>query len=165
MLPRDASPGLIADVALEPGGVLRGQVVDSQQAPLAGEQVLISQQGRVVSDAQTDGVGRFAAENLRGGIYEVEVRSQSAPYRLWASETAPPAARPAVLLVAQEQTVRGQACGGCGQCAECAGPARPGPLRRILTNPWVWAGGIAAAIAIPLALDDDDDAVVQPNGS
>ena len=52
--------------------------------------------------------------------------------------TAPPAAQSAALLVSGSDVVRGQ----------------NGGLVYWLTNPWVLAGLIAAAIAIPIALNN-----------
>jgi hypothetical protein len=68
-------------------------------------------------------------------------------YRLWAEQTAPPAANDGVLVVHGDDAVRGNSCNPCG-----------GGLLGVLANPWVLAAIVAAAIAIPLALDDDDDA-------
>jgi hypothetical protein len=79
--------------------------------------------------------------------------------RLWAPGSAPPHAQQAVVLVGNETVVRGQSpsCGRCGHCRHCCGAGRgAGPLGRLVRNPWVIAGLIGAAVAIPIATDNDD---------
>ena len=56
----------------------------------------------------TDENGVFAAKGLRGGQYELLTDDGVSACRLWAADTAPPAARPAALLVSGDNVVRGQ---------------------------------------------------------
>jgi hypothetical protein len=63
-------------------------------------------------------------------------------YRVWTVNTAPPVAQPGAMVVAGQDLVRGQASS---------------PVLRFFTNPWVLAGLVGAAIAIPIALSNDDD--------
>jgi hypothetical protein len=144
---RAAQP-LVTDVALARGGVLTGKIVDRQGAPQTGETVRVIHQGQVVGTAQTDAGGEFNVADLRGGVYQVETTQGAGVYRLWAAQTAPPAANDGVLVVHGDDAVRGASCDPCGG----------GGLLGVLANPWVLAGIVAAAIAIPLLLDDDDDA-------
>ena len=68
-----------------------------------------------------------------------------AAIRVWAAGTAPPNSIAQLKLTtapASPQVVRGQHCG-------------PG-FWGVLTNPWVSAGLITAAIAIPIAVSNDD---------
>jgi hypothetical protein len=139
----------VTDVALARGGVLAGKIVDRQGAPQTGETIRVIHQGQVVATAQTDARGEFAITDLRGGVYQVETTQGAGVYRLWADQTAPPAANDGVLVVHGDDAVRGNACDPCGS---------GGGLLGVLANPWVLAAIVAAAIAIPLALDDDDDA-------
>ena len=101
-------------------------------------------------------------------------------YRVWTGQAAPPSATESVLLVQQGEVVRGQYVDPYGgapadpyggpmmgdACGPCGPPPACGPLRSLwpeesscgfLANPWVIGGAIAAAIAIPLALSDNDD--------
>lgn len=133
---------MIHDVALEEAGVFRGQVVDSQGNTRAAVPVSIVREAREVARAETDASGRFAVHGLTGGIYEVYTPAGSGIYRVWSPHTAPPAAVPAAIITPHENVVRGQMNGG--------------QALSWLANPWVLAGIVAAAIAIPLALDDDD---------
>lgn len=128
------------DVALGAGGSLRGQVVNGQGNPVAGTRVVLVKDSQLVSMVETDRNGQFTASNLTGGVYQIATQEGVGVYRLWAANTAPPAAEQSALLVADGQVVRGQG----------------GQLLSFLANPWVLAGLVAAAIAIPLALDDDD---------
>jgi hypothetical protein len=145
-LARAAQP-LVTDVALSHGGTLVGKVVDRQGAAQAGQVVRVSQQGEVVAVVETDARGEFQVADLRGGVYQIESAQGLGVYRVWAENTAPPAANDGVLIVHGDEAVRGNQSGG---------------VLGFLTNPWVLAAIIAAAIAIPLALDDDDDVAGTP---
>ena len=135
------------DVALRSGGVLVGQVVDQQGAAKAGAPVSIRFAEHEVVRTVTDQNGVFAAQGLRGGQYQLLTVDGMTVCRLWAPDTAPPAARPAALLVSGNTAVRGQWSGG--------------PMGSwvgwIKAHPYITAGIVASAIAIPLALADDDD--------
>jgi hypothetical protein len=81
--------------------------------------------------------GRFEMRGLRGGTYQIVAGSGTGFYRLWASETAPPAAQSSVLIVSGGPQVLGQ----------------QGPFAHwVLQHPWLVAGVVAAAIAVPVAI-------------
>lgn len=137
-----AQPPAIRDIALQAGGAMRGQVVDAQGNPCSQIAVRIGKNSDPAPSTvvQTDTEGRFAVSGLSGGLYRVETPAGVAMYRLWAPNTAPPAAATSALVVQGDPTMRGN-LGGLGWFG------------------WTLIGlGVAAAIAIPLALDDDDDA-------
>jgi len=140
--PAAVPTAVIRDVALQAGGTMRGQVVDAQgnpcgQVPL---RVIRTTDQAAVVTAQTDAQGRFAVSGLTGGVYRVETPVGAAVYRLWAPNAAPPSAIASALVVQGDPAVRGN-LGGLGWFG------------------WTLIGlGVAAAIALPLALDDDDDA-------
>ena len=136
-----------ADVALRPGGVLVGHVVDQQGVAKSGAPVSIRFAQHEVVRTTTDANGVFAAQGLRGGQYQLLTEDGIAVCRLWAPNTAPPAARPAALLVSGSTAVRGQWGGG----------AMNGWVGWVKAHPYITAGVIASAVAIPLALADDDD--------
>lgn len=133
----------IRDIALQENGLLKGQVLDTQGAPVTGAPVAVVQQGKVIAAARTDTAGRFAIGGLKGGVFEVVTERGGAAYRFWAPHTAPPSAQADALIINSDTVVRGGMGGGA---------------IGFLSNPWVLGGIAAAAIAIPLALDDDDDA-------
>ncbi len=135
----------VADIALRPGGVLLGQVVDPQGVAKAGTPVMIEYRGQEVVRTTTDESGVFAAQGLRGGQYQINTSESSTACRLWAADTAPPSARPAALVVSGKDTlVRGQ-FGQMNSWKEW-----------VKCHPYITAGTVAAAIAIPLALADND---------
>jgi hypothetical protein len=133
----------VIDVALGDEGTLHGQVVDAQGKPLGRMAVSIQQFDREVAAAVTDDSGRFRIIGLRGGTYRIAAGETAAVYRLWAANTAPPAAGDAALVVlGGPQVVRGNRA------------------LQLLRNPWFIAGVVAVAIAVPVAIhnaNDDDD--------
>lgn len=131
------------DVVLNADGQLRGQVVDPQGVPQAAEPVVLSQKGRPVAAARTDDAGKFKLAQLRGGVYQLHTAGGVGSYRVWTNGTAPPSAVDQVLLTHDQHLARGQRGGG--------------NVMRFLTNPWVVGGVVATAIAVPVAIANDDD--------
>ncbi len=153
-----ASP--VADVALGAGGQFTGKVVNAQGAPVSATTVSLRQEGQEVANTTTDEQGRFGVQGLRGGQYQVVTENGSVVYRLWAPQTAPPAANSSALIVTGTEIMNGQYCdGGCGgTCGQCrGGNGGGGVLGWMKQHPILVAAGIATAIAVPLALADDDD--------
>ncbi len=136
----------VRDIALGQGGTLSGRVLDSHGKAISNVPVQIHQDGHLVAHAVTDTSGQFSAPQLAGGVYSISSPNQQDTFRIWSADAAPPIATRAIEMT-DGQIVRGQ-CERCrvgGQCAGCR-----------VGSPWLIALGIAAAIAIPLALDDDD---------
>ncbi len=124
------------DVALQPGGVLSGQLVDPQGQPLAGRTVWMRVAGETVATTTTGRDGSFQAAGLRGGLYHLLTPEAWMVCRCWAPNTAPPAANARLLLVANGGIERGQV-----------------PLTDVLMyDPLLLGLVIAAAIAIPIAV-------------
>lgn len=141
------------DVALRPGGVLVGQVINPQGAGQAGSVVSISQNDKEVVRTTADANGIFAAKGLRGGQYQIMTQDGISFCRLWAADTAPPAATETAVVVTGQEIVR-------GQWAPEMGTSYGGRwLDWVRSHPYITAGIVAAAIATPLALaaDDNDD--------
>ncbi|MEO1498851.1 MAG: carboxypeptidase-like regulatory domain-containing protein [Planctomycetota bacterium] len=132
-----------ADVALRSGGVFVGKVVDAQGIPMATEAVSLQQAGREVARTTTDASGAFAAQGLRAGEYQVVAGGGVASFRLWAPETAPPAANTEALIVTGDAIVNGMHQGGILGWAQ--------------EHPLLVTAAIATAIAVPIAVADDDD--------
>jgi hypothetical protein len=141
------------DVALQANGVLVGQLTDSQGQPLAGVPVSVVANGQEVARCQTSSTGTFQAADLHGGVVQIVAANNARVCRLWAPGTAPPAAQQGVLMVSGN-VVRGQ-CDAVG-CGSCVGGHGGGLLGLMLDRPVVTAGVIGAAVAIPLAVGDDD---------
>jgi hypothetical protein len=149
---------VIRDVALQAGGVMRGQVLDSQGQPCSDVSVQIAKSSDVNARplvVRTDSAGRFEFSGLAGGIHAIQTSQGAALCRLWTSTTAPPAAVSEVLLIAGDGLVRGSCETACNEGCRprCGGfPIMLGPLE------WAVIGaGIAAAIAIPVALANRDN--------
>jgi hypothetical protein len=121
------------DVALEQDGRLVGQAVDAQGRPLARVGIALRQEHREVARTSADDSGVFAVSGLRGGTYHITAGRAGGTFRLWAANTAPPSAMPAAMLVEDGVQVRGQ-----------------NPLCCCLSNPWVLAAIVTAAIAVPI---------------
>ncbi len=153
------------DVALHEGGVLVGQLLDAQGVGVAEAPITVKSAGKEVARATTDKDGKFRVMGLKGGVHQVVAVGRQDVYRLWAPRTAPPAARRGLMLVSSTDVVRGQCdCGTpvCGSACSGGGGVYGGGGgggigNWIANHPLITAGAIAAAIAIPLALDDDDD--------
>ena len=127
------------DIALGEGGVLIGQVIAKDGSAKSAELVTIEKDGQVIVRATSDDDGHFSVAGLSGGLYQVQAAGQMQSYRLWTAESAPPVAQSQLAVYEGQQVVRGQMGAGLFSC------------------PWFWVGLVAAGIAIPLALDDDDD--------
>ena len=139
----------VADVALAEGGLFSGKVVNAQGAPLAKSEVSLRQAGVEVAAAKTNEEGVFAVQGLRGGLYQVVSEGGAVSYRLWAPNTAPPAANQSALIVTGEAVLNGQYGHGGGHGY--------GIMSWVREHPLLVAAGVATAIAVPLAVADDDD--------
>jgi hypothetical protein len=141
----------IHDVALRPGGLLVGQLVDKAMQPMRNVPVAIHANGQAAAATTTDANGVFAVAGLRGGVHQIVAGESIETCRLWAAGTAPPQAASNLRLVpGQGRVVRGQ----------WGPPPAYSTLQAWATNPWVIGGVVATAIAVPVVLnniDDDDD--------
>lgn len=135
-----------SDVALGPGGLLVGQVVNDQGVAQAGVPIVIQQGQQPVVNTTTDQNGQFYAKGLHGGQHQILAPGTRVAYRFWATNTAPPAAEKTAMVVANTDVVRGQWGYGPGGAW----------LNWVRAHPYITAGVIGAAIAIPLAVADDD---------
>ncbi len=146
------------DIVLQSEGVLTGRIVDAQGLALANTPVAVQTGGKEVARVLSDAKGNFRVANLQGGVYQVTSTGHQGVYRLWTARTAPPAAAEGLNLVSQStDVVRGQYC-------PPQGPSGPFATvgQWVAEHPLLTAGAVVAAIAIPLALDDDDDPVAPP---
>ena len=114
-----------------------------------------------VASGKTNEKGVFRTGPLTGGVYQIAVTGRMQELRVWRGAAAPPRAEKIATFVVGP-TVRAQGCanpsctvancdGGCSG----AGGFKNGPLG-FMFHPLVIGAAVAAAIAIPLALDDDD---------
>jgi hypothetical protein len=147
--PAAAQAHVVRDVELGYGGLLVGRLLDANGRPLSAVEVSIQSGGKPLAATQTDAEGVFAVSNLRGGVHEIATADNVQVCRFWAPGTAPPRAPKSIDVVSDSNVVRGQ--------------YGPPPGNRMLqrakvwaTNPFIVGGVVAAAIAIPVALSDND---------
>jgi len=146
--PSVGAPPVVRDVELAAGGVLHGQVLDTQGVGVGNSPVMIVARGQEIARTTADTNGRFQFIGLRGDTYNVLTVGGESTCRLWAPNTSPPGANQGVALtVSADPVVRAQygACGPCGQ----------GGFWSFVSNPWISAALITAAIAIPIAASND----------
>jgi hypothetical protein len=125
-------------VALDQEQRLRGQVTTPNGAVAAGARVSLWQGGEQQVQAQTDKEGRFRFLLRRGGIYQLVVGSESTVIRVWTAEAAPPGCAQQVVVV-HGDIFRAQS----------------GKVPYMHVNPWLVAGVVAAAVAIPVVLSNN----------
>ena len=141
--PAKQSP-VVVDVALGQGGVLLGQVVDPSGAPKPNVPVSLKLRDRELAKAKTDAKGYFAFSGLRGAVYQVVAAKGVGSYRAWAERTAPRTAEKGALVVSGQDVVRGQ------------------QLKYWLANPWVVAGIVATAVAVPVGIHNSATGPASP---
>lgn len=130
----------VQDITLQQDGSLKGQVHGAQGTPIAKAEVVVVRQGQIVARTTTDAKGQFTFAKMSGGVHQIVTEQGVAPVRIWTAQTAPGTAQKSVAI---EPSTIIRAQGG-------------GSALAWLANPWVLAGIVAAAIAIPLALDNND---------
>lgn len=138
--PRNAPA--IRDVELGTGGRITGQFVDAQGQPKANQVVVVQRQHAQPQQTRTDTSGRFVIDGATGGLYQVATADSVVLCRCWAENTAPPGANRDLLIVSGDGVQRGQR-----------------PIGELLFSaPVLVALVIAAAIAIPIAIHNSQDA-------
>lgn len=136
------NPAAIRDVELGGGGRITGQFLDVQGQPKANQVVVIQRQHGQPLQTHTDPNGRFVIAGASGGLYQISTDDSVILCRCWAENTAPPGANRDVLIVSGDGVQRGQR-----------------PIGEFLFSaPVLVALVIAAAIAIPIAIHNSQDA-------
>ncbi len=154
-----SAPARIAiDVALRGNGEFHGQILDPQGYALRGVPVGLQRNGKIVARTHTDEHGKFQFTGLRGGVYNIRAPGGGNTYRLWSPGTAPPSAREQVIVVSGA-LVRAQDAYYVPAEGELYNANEPigDSVLQFLASPWFIGAVIAAAIAIPLAIDDDEN--------
>ena len=134
-----ANRSVTTDVALSPDGSLRGQAVNGQGRPVPLTRISLQQNDREVATTAADRNGHFLLPGLRDGTYQLVAGQANVTCRLWQAKMAPPSATRAALIVVDGRQVL----------------AQQGPLGYWLSNPWIVAGLVAAAVAIPVAIHNN----------
>lgn len=145
-----SSQPVVADLALQKGGVLSGQVVSGQGSAVANAEVSVLLRGKSIVSGQTSAGGEFHFAGLRPGVYDVVTPGGHQQYRVWAPGTAPPNAVPVARIVdGSSQT----------QLVQYWGPPAYRPRGRGGPSmaPLIGVGLAAAAIGGIVAIIEDDD--------
>ena len=138
------------DIILGEGGLLTGQLLNDQGVVMPLSPVSLQANGKEIARLTTDKNGQFRVADLRGGVYQVTSKGHQGVYRFWAPKTAPPAAQRQLTLVSHNEVIRGQFTAPPGNPFRSIG-------QFVAEHPIMTAGAVAGAIAIPIAVDDDDD--------
>ena len=154
--PVPAAPAVL-DIKLDQNGAFGGGMFNADGAAIPGAVVQLQRDSETVVQELADPQGRFTLHPPQAGNYQLVSGQQVAHIRCWASTVAPPHAQNQVQFV-QSRIERGQSCTDMSCTTPSCGGGFGSGLCSFLMNPLVIGTAIAAAIAIPLALDDDDDA-------
>ena len=136
---RSTSRSPINDVALQPGGILSGQVVDAQGLPSAGLDLRVWQGNEPVAESRTDEKGNFRVTLKQGGVYRICTEIGVTTLRVWQPGTEPPQASSRALIVNDANVFR----------------AQWNPTQALFTHPGIAIGIGALLIAIPLILHNN----------
>ena len=149
---------VVHDVALAPGGVLNGQLLDAQTVGKAREQVTLLLDQRPIARSETDAQGRFSFQGVRGGVYQLAAAGKVEVYRLWAPGTEPKGVSHMALMIADKGVVRGQYFHHNGQAYYYQhSHSYLGRAKFLLSNPWVVSGIVATAVAVPVGISNAQD--------
>jgi hypothetical protein len=127
----------ITDVALDQQMQLSGQVVTPTGEPVPAASLRLSQRDAQPLRADADDAGHFRLRLEQGGVYQLAMGQQVVHLRVWTHAAAPPDCPRQLVLVAGD-VVRGQS----------------GKIPCTQINPWLVAGVVAAAVAIPVVLSN-----------
>jgi hypothetical protein len=136
----------VIDVKLGGDRLLRGTAMTTAGQSQAGALVTLAHSNQSLATAKANAEGQFAFRLAKGGVYQLAVGDRVVLCRVWSERMAPPGAKDQLLVVTDLELARGQR-----------------PLGEALFSTPVLVGVvIAAAVAIPLALNSSDD---DPSGS
>jgi len=107
-LPVTTDAPRVVHACLLDGGMLAGHVVDAQGLPVAETRVVVSRGERALAHAQTDADGCFVVKDLQPGPCQIAAANAKTSCQLWTAQTAPPVARPHIVLTSNPYVVRGQ---------------------------------------------------------
>lgn len=105
---RGESASGISDVTMTANADIAGRFIDGEGRPVDGAIVTLSQERNVVARTTTDKSGAYQFHQMRQGVYELTVGTQTQPIRVWNPTLAPPASRSLVTTVRADRIVRGQ---------------------------------------------------------
>ena len=128
----------ISDVAMDEHQIVRGQILDVVNKPVPNAEIEAFLGAKRVARMTSDARGEFRWKCSSGGTYHLLTNGQVTTVRIWTAAAAPPQSTNQILLV-HGQVVRGQS----------------GTFPYTQVNPWVVAGVVAVAVAIPVVLHNN----------
>ena len=146
----------VQDITLDRAGNFSCRIRPQQlQDPI---KVQILQHGKRLVEASLESPQTIAFSGVRPGIYQICWGSSRTGYRtavirVWNHGQAPPIANDYLSL---DQSASAVVRGQYGDGADGGGSTTPEGIRRIFRNPWISAGIISAAIAVPIAVAYDE---------
>ena len=149
-----ASP--VKDITLDGAGTFSCRIRSQQsQDPI---EVQILQHGKRLAKVPLGSTKTIAFSGMKPGIYQIcwgssHIGYRTAMVRVWNHGQAPPIAKDYLSLDQHaSEVIRGQ----YGNGGDGGGSTPPAGMRRIFRNPWISAGIISAAIAVPIAVAYDE---------
>lgn len=133
----------VIDIVMLPGNIVAGELRDADDRPIGNAEIAIIRGRETIARGMTDKQGEFAIEVPHGGTFLVFSKQSSRLVRAWTASAAPPKSKTRIHLTASRTIVRGQS---------------PGPGMGM--DPFLGlflVSGVIAAIAIPLAINANDD--------
>ena len=152
----ETTPSPVKDITLDSDGNFSCRMRSQQlEGPI---KVQILQHGKRLVEASLESTQTIAFSGVRPGIYQICWGSSRTGYRtavirVWNHGQAPPIANDYLSL---DQTASAVVRGQYGDGADGGGSTTPAGMRRIFRNPWISAGIISAAIAVPIAVAYDE---------
>jgi hypothetical protein len=144
--PRDVA-SVVNDLTLNPGGVVKGQVVEPSGKARAKVRTVLLRDQREVASTYTDPYGHFEFAGVSPGTVQIVSGRGTGIFRVWHADRAPPSALPTALIVDGGLVVRGQGCKS---------------YRWIECHPYLFYAGVATAITVPLVLLGSGDDPASP---
>jgi len=162
------TPAAPMDIALQADGTMHGELLDQNGTAVAQAAVTLYRDQSPPRTTMTDAQGRFRFTDASSGVAVLTCGPQLVVVRLWAPNTAPPLAKPQVVIYAGG-VMRGQGYGpGMSPVASEQHGGAPGAVVfgglslpsihpvQALKSPLTIGALIGGAVALPLALHDDE---------
>lgn len=133
---RPETQPIIHDIRLDLQGTMHGRLIDTEGRPIIEETLELIREGETITRAVSDSDGRFQFASVSTGVHQIHWKSSMVVCRVWTDNVAPPIAKDKLVVLDMPPLVRGQR-----------------PAREIFHNPLFIGLFVAAAIAIPIAVN------------
>ncbi|MFN9718173.1 MAG: carboxypeptidase-like regulatory domain-containing protein [Planctomycetota bacterium] len=145
------------DIELTADGTLQGQVRTAEGRPVENAEVELRYQGTPIARTMTGATGEFSVTGVRGGAHDLHVGAVSSPIRLWKNGTAPEGSLNGIVVSADEEIIRGQACDPYGApCNTCPPTSSGFGLIDVVTLAMLGTAVTGLVVAIDNSNEIDD---------